>query len=300
MKVGIIVPQGWTGEYAGVEPAQAWKRSLAVAREAEQLGFESLWVFDHFQTVPEPLDEITFESFTLLTAVAGITNRVSLGHLVLCAGFRNPALTAKMISTLDVASGGRAEVGIGAGWKQDEWEAYGYGFPSRGSRMGALRDSLEVIRRMLHPGRATYDGMYASVAGAINEPKGIRPTIPILVGGNGREVTWRLAARYADELNLNQISPDDAAAALPVVRDRCAEIDRDPGTLAVSMHYSRHEAAKGGAERVETLARYREVGLSRVMVLVQDAVRDEAALAAFAEDCVQAGVNMVRSGREDG
>ena len=292
MKVGIIVPQGWTGEYAGVDPLHAWQRSLDIAREAEQLGFESLWVFDHFQTVPEPRDEITFESFTLLTAVAGVTRRVGLGHLVLCAGFRNPALTAKMISTLDVASGGRAELGIGAGWKQDEWEAYGYGFPPRAERMAALRDNLEVISRMLATGRATYDGSFASVDGAINEPKGIRPHIPILVGGNGRNVTWRLAARFADELNLNMLSPEDAATALPLIHERCAEVGRDPSTLAVSMHYSRHEAAKPGPERVATLAGYREIGLARIMVLIQASVRDETALQAFAEDCTRAGVSM--------
>src|SRR5687768_9733863 len=98
MKVGIIVPQGWTGEYAGWDAGQAWRRSLAVAAEAEELGFESLWAFDHFHTTPEPTDEITFESFTLLSALAVLTSRVRLGHLVMGAGYRNPALVAKMAS----------------------------------------------------------------------------------------------------------------------------------------------------------------------------------------------------------
>ncbi|HEX2221400.1 MAG TPA: LLM class flavin-dependent oxidoreductase, partial [Candidatus Limnocylindria bacterium] len=129
MRAGVIIPQGWTGEYAGRAPADAWRRSVGVAELADRLGFESIWAFDHFHTVPEPTDEITFESFTFLTALAMRTQRVRLGQIVICNGFRNPALTAKMISTLDVISGGRAELGIGAGWKRDEWEAYGYGFP---------------------------------------------------------------------------------------------------------------------------------------------------------------------------
>lgn len=293
MKIGIIVPQGWTAEYAGFSPAEAWQRTLLIAREAEQLGFESLWVFDHFQTVPEPRDEITFESFTLLTAIAAATHRASVGHLVICAGFRNPALTAKMISTLDVASGGRAVLGIGAGWKQDEWEAYGYGFPSKSERLTALRDHLEVISRMLAPGRATYDGSFASVRDAIGEPRGLQqPRIPILVGGNGRNVTWRLAARYADELNLNMLSPEDAAAALPIVQQRCEEIGRDPASLAVSMHYSRHAAVTPGAQRIDMIAGYRELGLKRIMVLLTQSVSDDQALARFAEDCRAAGASL--------
>ncbi len=161
MKVGLMAPQGWKGEYDGWDPAAAWARTVELAREAEALGFESLWAFDHFHTVPNPTDEMTFESFSVLTALAMVTKRVRLGHMVVCTGFRNPALTAKMSSTIDVISGGRFELGIGAGWKEEEWRAYGYGFPTIGERLAALRDHLEVIVRMLEPGRATYHGEYA-------------------------------------------------------------------------------------------------------------------------------------------
>ncbi len=116
MKAGVIIPQGWTGEYDGWDPRTAWERSAALADEAEELGFESIWAFDHFHTVPKPTDELTFESFTFLTALAARTERVRLGHIVLSNGFRNPALVAKMASTLDVISNGRFEIGIGAGW----------------------------------------------------------------------------------------------------------------------------------------------------------------------------------------
>src|SRR4029079_10264468 len=134
MKIGVVIPQGWVGEYDGWEPLNAWRRTAEGARQADDLGFESIWLFDHFHTVPRPTDEITFESFTSLAALAAITERVRLGHIVICTAFRNPALTAKMISTMDTISGGRMDLGIGAGWKKDEWDAYGYGFPQTPER----------------------------------------------------------------------------------------------------------------------------------------------------------------------
>ena len=147
MKIGAIVPQGWTGEYDGWDALDAWRRTTEVARQADRLGFESIWLFDHFHTVPRPTDEITFESFTSLAALAALTDRVRLGHIVICTAFRNPALTAKMISTMDSISGGRMELGIGAGWKRDEWLAYGYGFPETKERLARLGDDLGVITR---------------------------------------------------------------------------------------------------------------------------------------------------------
>ena len=186
MRVGVIVPQGWTREYEGWEPAAAWTRTVSVARQVDRLGFDSLWLFDHFHTRPEPIDAITFESFTSLSALAALTTRVRIGHSVLCTAFRNPALTAKMAATLDVISGGRFELGIGSGWKEDEFRGYGYPFPSRAGRLATLGDHLEVITRMLAPGRATFEGVHATVLDAINEPRGLQqPRVPIMVGGNG-------------------------------------------------------------------------------------------------------------------
>src|SRR3954470_1719364 len=148
MDVGVIVPQGWTGEYDGWDPSVAWARTVELAERSEQLGFESVWLFDHVHTVPRPTEEITFEAFTTLAAIATRTRRVRLGHLVSCAGYRNPALVAKMIATLDVVSGGRAELAVGAGWKEDEDTADGFGFPPLRERMALLEDSLEVVTRM--------------------------------------------------------------------------------------------------------------------------------------------------------
>ena len=289
MRVGIIVPQGWTGEYDGWDASRAWARSVAIAHEAESLGFDSLWLFDHVQTEPVPTDEITFEAFVGLSALAIETARVRLGHLVLCAGYRNPALVAKMISTLDVVSGGRAELALGAGWKQDEYEAYGWGFPPLRERMALLEDTLEIVTRMLAPGHATYEGSQASVRDAINVPKGEQsPRIPIMVGGNGPNRTWRLAARFADELNVDWLSPDEVAEARPVIANRCEEIGRDPGSLRLSVNIGRPHSAPEGAVRADLLKRYADTGVDRVMTLIAASADDEGALERFAEDCVAA------------
>src|SRR3990170_1222339 len=264
MDIGVVVPQGWTGEYDGWDAPRAWERTVSVARQAERLGFESVWLFDHFHTEPDPTDELTFESFT-----------------------------AKMIGTLDVISGGRMELGIGAGWKEDEWVAYGYGFPDTKTRLATLADHLEVITRMLSPGRATYAGTYASVTDAINVPAGLQqPRVPVMVGGNGPKVTWRLAARFADELNLDWLSPDEIRDAIPVIASRCEEIGRDPVTLRLSVNISRHTMKIAGSPRVELLAAYREVGVARVMGLIQESATDDGALESLAADALEAGCSL--------
>lgn len=270
MRLGLIVPQGWTGEYDGWDPLRAWERSVAVAQRADALGLESIWLFDHFHTTPEPTDEITFESFTALAALAALTRRVRLGHIVSCAGFRNPALVAKMVSTMDVISGGRMVLGMGAGWKEEEWQAYGYRFPPVRERLDQLEDALEIVTRMFAPGRARYTGRVSSVDGAISEPKPIQqPRVPIMVGGNGRERTWRLAARFADELNLDALTPQDMRAALPVIAERCAEVERDTATLDVSVHIWRKDPERNRREPLgELLAAYNELGVARVMALL--------------------------------
>jgi F420-dependent oxidoreductase-like protein len=291
MQVGLLVPQGWKHEYDGWDAAGAWARSVELARQAEDLGFESAWVFDHFHTTPDTTDEITFESFSTLAAVAMATSRVRLGHMVICAGFRNPALVAKLASTLDVISGGRFEIGIGGGWKEDEWLAYGYGFPEIRDRLGALGDALEVITRMLAPGRATYEGRFFSIHGPVNVPKGIQsPRPPIIVGGNGRNVTWRLAARFADELNVVFMAPEQIADALPVIRARCEEIGRDPATLKLSV-YARDEAMRApGAARIDVIRRYAAVGIDRLVAFPTRWSPTREAQARFAQDCRAAGV----------
>ena len=297
MNIGVIVPQGWTGEYKGWSAIDAWARTRDVAWQAEALGFESIWLFDHFHTVPRPTLEITFEAFTALAALAAETSRVRLGHVVLCASYRNPALTTKMISTLDAISGGRAELGLGAGWKRDEWQAYGYGFPDAPERLAVLKDQLEIAQVMMTEDRASYAGKYDSVTNAINKPAPVQqPRIPIMVGGNGPNVTWRLAAKYADELNVDGMTPDEVRQALPTIRARCEEIGRDPDTLKVSVHVWWEQLdTPTGAPRSEMVAAYRELGVSRIIGMVRGSVDSNDALAAWAEDARAGGASLLDS-----
>ena len=293
MKIGVIVPQGWTQEYAGWQSTDAWARARDLASQVEALGFESIWVFDHFHTVPRPSQELTFESFTMLAALAPETRRVRLGHVVLCAAYRNPALTAKMISTLDVITEGRMELGIGAGWKRDEWIGYGYGFPDAPERLAILKDQLEVIDAMMTQEKATYSGKHHSVDRAINQPQPVqKPRVPIMVGGNGQNVTWRLAARYADELNVDGMTPSEVAQALPIIRARCEEIGRDPQSLTVSVHIWWESLSRAGQQRTDVLGEYAQLGLSRVIGMIRESVDSDDALPHFAEDARAAGAEL--------
>ena len=263
----LLIPQGWKGEYDGWDPADAWARTVELARQAEELGFESLWVFDHFHDGPRA------DRRDHVRVVLGArrrwrwsTERVRLGHMVVCTGFRNPALTAKLSSTIDVISGGRFELGIGAGWKEDEWLAYGYGFPTIGERLAALGDHLEVISRMLGPGRATYEGEYAHVRGAINEPKGLQqPRIPIIVGGNGPNVTCGYAVRFADELNLVFLAPDEIAELMATAAPALRGDRPRPGHAALLAVHRDEEVGEPGQRRVDLLGRLAEIGLDRLV-----------------------------------
>jgi F420-dependent oxidoreductase-like protein len=290
MKVGLISPQGWKMEYAGWDPAEAWTRTVDLARQAEALGFESLWVFDHFTTVPEPTDEMTLESFSQLSALAMVTERVRLGHMVICTAFRNPALTAKLASTIDVISGGRFEIGIGAGWKEDEWLAYGYGFPPVGERISTFEEHLEVITRMIAPGHATYEGRRVHVRDAINEPRSIQDKIPLIVGGNGRVRTAGLAVKFADELNFVFKSPAWAIERMAEVRARCEQAGRDPATLRFSMYTYDEDFRDAGQKRVDLLAEFNATGLDRIVCFPTKYDPSEEAQAAFADDVTAAGI----------
>jgi F420-dependent oxidoreductase-like protein len=277
-------------EFDGWEPVAAWGRCLEIAGHAEVLGYESTWVYDHFHTDPVPTENITFESFAMLAALAVATKRVRLGHLVLGIGYRNPALVAKIAGTLDVISGGRFELGVGAGWKEDEYRGYGYRFPATRERLEILAESLDVITPMLRDGHGSFDGRHVHADGAVNMPRSVQqPHLPIVIGGNGPNVTWRLAARFADELNLDGLSPDEVRAALPVVRSRCYEVGREPASLRISVHLWGAVAGGESSERIARLAAYRELGVDRVIVQLHSSVASLEVLDRLKHDAVEAG-----------
>lgn len=288
MKAGVLIPQGWLGEYSGWATPRAFRRAVEVAARAEALGFDSVWVNDHL-TPEEPVRGAPLlESFVLLAGVASATRTIRMGHLVICAGYRNPGMMLKMITTLDAASRGRVDLGLGAGWKRDDWVDYGYGDPGARSRLRILEDHLEKavdLRRSMTREEAVRSPVRSN-------PAPVQEAMPIMVGGNGTEVTWRLAARYADELNVDGLLPHELEPLLPVLRSRCEEVGRDPDTLRVSVHYWYGNAAPPGPERVEHLAAYRAMGVHRVMTLPVGAAVDEEPLEAYADDARSAGIEL--------
>ena len=204
MDFGVIVPQGWRMDLVGIsDPAEAYEAMSRVAQEAEALNFHSIWLYDHFHTVPTPTQEVTFECWTSTAALARDTKRVRIGQLVTCNSYRNPALLAKMASTVDALSHGRLDFGIGAGWYEEEYRAYGYAYPETRERLQRLREAIQVILAMWTQDEARFEGTYYQVRGAINQPKGVqKPHIPLLIGGEGEKVTLRLVAQYGDACNI--------------------------------------------------------------------------------------------------
>jgi alkanesulfonate monooxygenase SsuD/methylene tetrahydromethanopterin reductase-like flavin-dependent oxidoreductase (luciferase family) len=291
MRAGIYMPNGVQGEFAGWDPRRAWERSLQIGELGERLGFDAVWVPDHLQNIRRHDDAPTFESFILLAALAGRTQRVRLGQGVICAGFRSPALLAKMAATLDVASGGRAELAIGAGWNEWEYAGFGFAFPPVRERLKLMEETLEVVTRAFAPGRTTWHGDQVQVDDLILEPKGLHPArMRIIVGGNGPKVTWRLAARYADELNLDGPEVGDVGSWMPRIRQRCEEIGRDPETMPVSALIWWRGAT--GQPRVEGLQQLAALGLACVHSDFSEAVDSDEPIQAFAEDCRAAGVEL--------
>lgn len=217
------------------DPVEKYEAMTRVALAAESAGFDSVWVYDHFHTVPTPELEAVFEAWTAMAGLARDTSRIRLGQMVTCNGYRNPALLAKIASNVDVMSRGRAICGLGAGWYEHEWRAYGYGFPETRDRMGAFKDAVEIVVRMLTDDYATYHGNYHTVDGAINEPKGVQqPQLPLWLGGGGEKVTLKLVAKWAAGCNLGDGNLEVIGHKLGVLRDHCAALGRDYNTITHS------------------------------------------------------------------
>ena len=229
LRFGLFVPQGWRMDLVGIaDPVEAYETMARVALEAEALGYHSVWLFDHFHTVPAPTQEVTFECWTTTAALARDTRRIRIGQMVTCNGYRHPALLAKMASTVDVLSHGRLDFGIGAGWYEHEYHAYGYDYPDVSERLRALHEAVQVILAMWTQEEVRFEGRYYQVRGAINQPKGVQqPHIPLLIGGSGEQVTLKLVAQYADACNIP--NPDIATLEhkLAILKKHCEALGRD-------------------------------------------------------------------------
>jgi F420-dependent oxidoreductase-like protein len=238
LRAGLFVPQGWRFDLVGIEPADQWRVMRNLAQRADSGPWESVWVYDHFHTTPTHSDEATHEAWTLVAAFAAATERVRLGQMCTCISYRNPAYLAKVAATCDVVSGGRVEMGIGGGWYEHEWRAYGYGFPPVGARLGRLREGVQIMKQAWTSGTATLQGKYYEVDGAIVRPLPLQTGgIPMWVAGGGEKVTLRIAAEYADYTNFDG-SLDGFRHKSEVLAGHCREIGRDLGEIVRSANYN--------------------------------------------------------------
>lgn len=221
--------------YPGLPAGQIVPTVVRQAQEAESGGFDRVMVMDHFFQLPQlgAPDEPMLECYTLLSAIAQHTSSVRLSALVTGNTYRNPALLAKVVTTLDHVSAGRATLGIGAGWFELEHRSLGFEFGTFTDRFEKLEESLQIVLPLLRGERVTFAGKHYSVDAAINSPAPIS-RVPVMIGGSGERKTLRMVAQYADESNLTSVTPDDVPHKLEVLAEHCANVGRDRSEITVT------------------------------------------------------------------
>jgi F420-dependent oxidoreductase-like protein len=267
---GMFMPQGWKMELSGIDGAAAkWDKAVEIAVRAEELGYDSIWVYDHFHNVPRPAHEAVFECWTTIAAISQRTSRVRLGQMVGCNSYRSPGVLAKITSTIDVISGGRLDWGIGAGWYENEYKGYGFEFPKPKDRIGMLNESVEIVRSMWTQTETTYEGQYYRLSRANCDPKPLQsPHPPIWIGGGGEQLTLRVVAKHADYSNFGGL-PDEWAHKREILKGHCAAVGRDEGTIGktwspeVFMRETEAEVVASGSRNLwgEPFEKWREANL---------------------------------------
>jgi F420-dependent oxidoreductase-like protein len=322
MEFGTFIPQGWRVDLVDVAVDDHWSTMLDVTKRAERLGFDSAWVYDHFHTVPEPTQEVTYEAWTLMAALAATTDTIRLGQMCTCNGYRPPAYLAKVAASIDVISGGRLEMGIGGGWYEHEYNAYGYPFPAPSVRLGELDEAVQIMIKLWTEDEASFDGEHYRLDGAISRPKPVQdPYIPLWIAGGGEQLTLRTAARYADATNFG-VTPESFRHKRSVLEQHCERIGRDPSDITMSSNvnvivgstetdvevkkreirerfsrvvsdpdgtmdrwFGTHQAAVGTPARiVDLLGLYADEGCSYIICNFPDAATDPGSMELFAAE----------------
>ncbi|BBZ30344.1 LLM class F420-dependent oxidoreductase [Mycolicibacterium madagascariense] len=238
MRFGLFIPQGWRLDLIDIPTASQWEVMRDLAAHADAGPWDSLWVYDHFHTVPVPTREATHEAWTLMSAYAATTSRIKLGQMCTAMSYRNPAYLAKVAATVDIISGGRVQMGIGGGWYEHEWRAYGYGFPSAGVRLARLDEGVQIMRDAWRDGIVSLDGKHYQVDGAIVEPKPLQENgIPLWIAGGGEKVTLKIAAKYAQYTNFTS-EPDGFRHKSAVLEGHCADVGTDYGAIVRSANFN--------------------------------------------------------------
>ena len=236
MYIGAFIPQGWRMDLPGVPINEQWETIINSANKIEELGYHSLWVYDHFHTVPSPTQDPTYECWSLMAALSQTTSKVRLGQMCTCNSYRNPAYLTKVASTIDVMSGGRLEYAIGAGWYDQEYKAYGYDYPSAGVRLKMLEESLIIYKKMTTEDEASFEGEYYQINKAINQPKPIqKPHPPLWVCGGGEKVTLKLLARYGDYGNWD-VDVEGFINKSNILREHCENENREFSDIGRTLH----------------------------------------------------------------
>jgi F420-dependent oxidoreductase-like protein len=235
-------------DLAGIaDPVEQFEAMTNVAKVADAGSWDSIWVYDHFHTTPEPTMNSVFESWTISATLSRDTSRVHIGQMVNCNGYRNPALFAKIASTVDTASHGRLYAGYGAGWYEHEWRAYGYGFPDTPDRMKAFREGVQIIHKMWTEDYPEFSGNYYSIDKPINEPKSAIPgrKIPLWIGGGGEQVTLKLVAQYADACNVGGGNAETIRHKLEVLQGHCEKVGRNYDEITKSTSFAFYPVGPG-------------------------------------------------------
>lgn len=290
LRFGLQLP---SFTFPDVPDDRLFERIADIARTAEEAGFDAFFVMDHFQQIPGvgAVEEPMLECYTLLGAVAARTSRIRLGALVTGVVYRNPAFLAKVVTTLDVVSAGRAILGIGAAWNEEEATRYGYDWPPTGERFDRLEDALRICRAMFAGERATVEGKHHSVREALNLPRPVQPGgPPIMVGGGGERRTLRLVARYADACNLFG-SPAEVRAKLDVLERRCEEVGRDPATIAKTRLGTLVLAPTMEEAERRQRARAERLGVDEAVLAARSTVGDPDAVAEQVQAFFDAGLD---------
>jgi F420-dependent oxidoreductase-like protein len=326
MRFGLFIPQGWRLDLVGVDVKDQWQAMLQVAQLAERGPWESVWVYDHFHTVPIPTSEATHEAWTVMAALAATTQRVRLGQMCTCIGYRNPMYLAKVAATVDVISGGRVEMGIGAGWYEHEWTAYGYGFPGAGDRLAMLEEGVEIMHQAWQQGVAQYAGEHYQVDGALCHPMPLQAGgIPFWIAGGGEKKTLRIAAKRASYTTFDG-TPEIFTRKSEILASHCRDLGRDfdeivrsanfnvvigrtaaevadrfariednyrpylaPDGLAKAVNNFREGPLVGTPEQiVEKLRAMKELGMSYAITYFPEAATDDSGINLFATEVIPA------------
>jgi F420-dependent oxidoreductase-like protein len=249
LKFGFIIPQGWSYDFSLLnknrqenddedDAVNQYKYSKDIAEVIDKYSsIDSIYTYDHFLPYHAPDNERNFfECFTLLSAIAALTNKVKVGQLVACNSYRNPALLAKMLSTLDAISNGRVELGIGAGWHKEEYIQYGYDFPPALTRIEQLDESISIIKSMWMQERANFSGRFYSVKDAICNPKPIQKPHPvIMIGGEGEKYLLKVVAKHADRYNHPCGSVQVLKRKISIIKEHCISIGRNYKDIELSI-----------------------------------------------------------------